>query len=191
MNMLYIRYILISVLLTVSVIPSLYASNEATSYSELPSSYESVISELKVRNTEMRKCSERKRCTFLMYRSEYLLNQIKTFREGVDPLKHLERKYGKVSYDYVRDNKDIMEMKLDEYFTKGVLLKSQGKILSKDNGMSESEIWKIYEDYVVYDVLPELTDRIRKSRTQRMKAYYAYWIQYLLSDERLQITSKK
>lgn len=90
---------------------------ELSDFSEYPQSRQNVVSELKVRNTEMRKCSERKRCVFLMLYSEHLLGRLKTIDEGMDPLGHLERKYGKEAYAFIKENKTAIDLKFDERFT--------------------------------------------------------------------------
>lgn len=159
---------------------------ETSDFSEYPESRKAIVSELKARNGEMRKCSERKQCVFLMTYSEYLQNRLKTLDKGIGPLEPLKRKYGKVAYEYVKENKDTIELKLDERFTAWILRKTEGKMLSVENGFSKEEVRKIYEEYVVNEALPELSEDIRKSKSRKMKAFYAYGIQYLLSDVRLE-----
>ena len=90
---------------------------ELSDFAEYPQSRQDVVAELKVRNMEMRKCVERKRCVFLMLYSEYLLRRLKSIDEGTDPLEVLERKYGKDAYDYVKENRDTIDLKFDERFT--------------------------------------------------------------------------
>lgn len=58
-------------------------------------------------------------------------------------------------------------------------------MLSEGNGFTKEEVSETYERYVVNEALPELIQRLRESKSPRMKALYEYGISFLLSDIRL------
>lgn len=94
---------------------------ELLDFAEFPEARSAIVSELKRRNDEMRKCSERKRCVFLIAYSEFLRERLKTIDEGIDPLAYLKLKYGNEVYSFVEENHDLIELKFDERFTQGIL----------------------------------------------------------------------
>lgn len=158
---------------------------EPSDFSEYPESHRIIISELKARNGEMRKCVERRHCVFLVAYVETLLNRLKTLDEGTDPLEYLERKYGKDAYTFVKENRDTIDLKFDEQFTKWLLRMTWGRMLSMDNGFTKEEVSETYERYVADEALPELMERLKEAKSPRMKAFCEYGISFLLSDTRL------
>lgn len=191
MNLSLCKFCLILLTLLSSLIVWTFRAFATSSdFSEYPESRKVIVSELKARNGEMRKCSGRKRCAYLIVRSEFLLNRLETLDNGTDPLESLKRKYGKTAYDYVTENKDLIELKFDEHFTEQILRRTGWKMLSEDNGFTKAEMRRIYEDYVTEEALPELSKDMRKSKSRKMKAFYAYGVQYLLSDVRLESPMK-
>lgn len=111
----HLSLILVSLpILLSSSVPSFAESGDI---SEFPDSRPAFVSELKVRNDEMRTCKERKECVFLMEYTKVLRSHIETLSDGTKELAYIEKTYGKDSYDWIMKNRDSIDLKFDEHFT--------------------------------------------------------------------------
>lgn len=167
------------------------ASNVSTyKYSELPNSRDIFTQELAKQNKALRTCKGRKQCRFLIEYTRVLRSHIETLSYNTEELAYIRKLYGNASYRYIKENRDLIELQFDEWLTKELLTKTEGRILSEDNGFSKQEVSDIYSDYVSKAGFHTLYEKRRTATTSKMRALYAYQLYLLFSDVRLYHTGK-
>ena len=142
------------------------------------------MDELRKQNNALHYCKDRRQCFLLIAYTEVLCSHIATLENNTEEFSYIRHRYGTWTYDWIIENHPTIELKFDEYLTKELLAKTNGKILSKDNGFTEKEVSDIYRDYVFQSGFEKLDKQRMDAKTPEMKGLYAFQIFLIFSDRR-------
>lgn len=178
-----------SFLLTSSVVPKLQdsfsESQSEASYAELPDSSAIFTKELRKQNDALRDCKGRESCVLLMAYTEVLRSHLDTLENNSEEFSYIRQRYGTGVYNWIIENRPTIELKFDEYLTQEILAITNGKVLSKDNGFTEKEVFEIYRDYVFQTGFEKLDKQRMNAKTPQMRVLYDFQIFLLFTDRRL------
>lgn len=179
----------VSFLLTLSVAPKLQNAlpplSSSLSFSELPISSSVFMDELRKQNNALHHCKDRGQCLLIIAYTEVLCSHIATLENNTEEFSYIRQRYGTGVYDWIIENRPTIELKFDEYLTKELLVITNGKILSEDNGFTEKEVSSMYRDYVFQSGFEKLNNQAKEAQSPEMKGLYAFQVFLLFSDRRL------
>lgn len=117
--------------------------------------------------------------------TEVLRSHLDTLENNTEEFSYLRQRYGTGAYAWIIENRPTIELKFDEYLTKELFTKTNGKILSEDNGFTGKEVSDIYRDYVFQSGFEKLDKQRMDAKTPEMRALYDFQIFAMFSDIRL------
>lgn len=141
--------------------------------------------ELRKQNDALRGCKGRNQCVLLMSYTEVLRSHLDTLENNTEEFSYIRQRYGAGAYDWIIENRPTIELKFDEYLTKELLTRTNGKMLSEDNGFTRKEVADIYRDYVFRSGFEKLDKQRMDAKTPEMKALYDFQIFLVFNDRRL------
>lgn len=163
----------VSFLLTLSATPKLQNAlpplSPSSSFSELPMSSTIFMDELRKQNNALHHCKDRRQCLLLIAYTEVLCSHINTLENNTEEFSYIRQRYGTGVYDWIMENRPTIELKFDEYLTKELLIRTDGKILSEDAGFTKQEVSNIYRDYVFKSGFEKLNNQVKEAQSPEMK----------------------
>lgn len=164
---------------------SFSGSQSEVSYTELPDSSSIFTKELRKQNDALRDCKGRNQCVLLMSYTEVLRSHLDTLENNTEEFSYIRQRYGTGAYAWIIENRPTIELKFDEYLTKELLAKTNGRMLSEDNGFTKKEVVDIYRDYVFQTGFEKLDKQRTDAKTAEMRALYDFQIFAMFSDVRM------